>query len=731
MMMKKQNDKQKLFENMVKINPDLKNNDKIVNILNESIAPRLEEDHLNTKEDQLDFLMKVRGIMRGKEYSEEEAELLKVGWRELPDEKINAFYLDIEDQFKKRGIDPHTINEYDDYNEFDRAHQGERDVDAMLGFFMSNDLEFQSTTERIGSNSFEGSITYKPTNGGEQQYVWRYKPTFGQEVKLWNTNNDDTWERNNEIGSFPLDMWEYTKEDNILAIGEEIKNVIKNSGSLQEKFEVQSSNVELRMKNGKTIPVKLQDHGRNIIVGDYTIDEILDSVGQEDAIGNFKQPVTLYQYFDYLTHRQGGATEETFNNNRLFKVNLEHAVELFNRFSVEDGYDELMQEDISIDVKVGDTIMTGRFKNKRTVVKSIGKDENGMPTINGKKVVTFKKGVKDESVNETVETWQNDIAPSNQEHFAKQAQGLGISPQEMYDEMKAQEGGDDSRMSLNEAELSREDLMAALKAKFGLEHVDTTENFYRNTGEGIEGGIWLSGENGETASDGRELFYYYSTDYKNYDLGVHNELSKFLEDNGWYPEWNDPGTLMVINDSMEENKVLGESIDTGKKFVVVANQNYRGWSKKKGYMKTITTPTHDNSEYVLSDEISQEEARRMVDSIEGDEQWKNSGIVVYMVSADEIGDTPRPTRRRDPDEWMDYINEVGGEKFRAEVTGKGENRWSGNAMEYDTEEEAKEWLNNLANRWFGFDMSRVVPVSTPTGQPVDMENDIIHQNFRG
>ena len=71
------------------------------------------------------------------------------------------------------------------------------------------------------------------------------------------------------------------------------------------------------------------------------------------------------------------------------------------------------------------------------------------------------------------------------------------------------------------------------------------------------------------------------------------------------------------------------------------------------------------------------------------------------------------------------------EKFRAEVTGKGENRWSGNAMEYDTEEEAKEWLNNLANRWFGFDMSRVVPVSMPTGQPVDMENDIIYQNFRG
>jgi len=57
-----------------------------------------------------------------------------------------------------------------------------------------------------------------------------------------------------------------------------------------------------------------------------------------------------------------------------------------------------LNEDINIDVEVGDTIMTGRFKNKRTVVKSIGKDEHGMPTINGKKVVTFRKGVEDKGV---------------------------------------------------------------------------------------------------------------------------------------------------------------------------------------------------------------------------------------------------------------------------------------------------------------------------------------------
>ena len=54
----------------------------------------------------------------------------------------------------------------------------------------------------------------------------------------------------------------------------------------------------------------------------------------------------------------------------------------------------IVSEDISIDVKVGDTIMMGRFKNSPTVVKSIGKDEHGMPTINGKKVVTFRNATE-------------------------------------------------------------------------------------------------------------------------------------------------------------------------------------------------------------------------------------------------------------------------------------------------------------------------------------------------
>jgi len=71
-----------------------------------------------------------------------------------------------------------------------------------------------------------------------------------------------------------------------------------------------------------------------------------------------------------------------------------------------------------------------------------------------------------------------------------------------------------------------------------------------------------------------------------------------------------------------------------------------------------------------------------------------------------------------------------GVKFRADVAGVRENVWSTNAKEYDTEEEAKAALDSLADRWFGFDLSRVVPSTTPRNQPVDMQNDVIYQNMR-
>jgi hypothetical protein len=54
----------------------------------------------------------------------------------------------------------------------------------------------------------------------------------------------------------------------------------------------------------------------------------------------------------------------------------------------------LVAEAITLDVEIGDTILTGKYKNKKTVVKEIGEDEHGMPTINGRKAATFRYSKK-------------------------------------------------------------------------------------------------------------------------------------------------------------------------------------------------------------------------------------------------------------------------------------------------------------------------------------------------
>jgi len=76
---------------------------------------------------------------------------------------------------------------------------------------------------------------------------------------------------------------------------------------------------------------------------------------------------------------------------------------------------------------------------------------------------------------------------------------------------------------------------------------------------------------------------------------------------------------------------------------------------------------------------------------------------------------------------VDIISEG---KFRAEVGAVGEDVWSRNGMEYETEEEAKEWLNALSQRWVGYDISRVVPVDTPDRERIDLSDPTIYQNYR-
>jgi hypothetical protein len=45
---------------------------------------------------------------------------------------------------------------------------------------------------------------------------------------------------------------------------------------------------------------------------------------------------------------------------------------------------------IKLDINIGDILLSGRYKNKRIVVKKIGKDDLGQSTINGDPILKFR-----------------------------------------------------------------------------------------------------------------------------------------------------------------------------------------------------------------------------------------------------------------------------------------------------------------------------------------------------
>lgn len=52
---------------------------------------------------------------------------------------------------------------------------------------------------------------------------------------------------------------------------------------------------------------------------------------------------------------------------------------------------------IQIPIEIGDTILRGKFRNKKVIVKSIGVDEYGAPTVNGKSILSIRLSKKEDN----------------------------------------------------------------------------------------------------------------------------------------------------------------------------------------------------------------------------------------------------------------------------------------------------------------------------------------------
>jgi hypothetical protein len=91
---------------------------------------------------------------------------------------------------------------------------------------------------------------------------------------------------------------------------------------------------------------------------------------------------------------------------------------------------DLINEKIELDVEIGDTILTGKFRNKKTVVKTMSVDNNGQLIINGKKMTNFRttKQVNifdEQALTENPDTLYNTDAGYTVEFTSEHARAFG------------------------------------------------------------------------------------------------------------------------------------------------------------------------------------------------------------------------------------------------------------------------------------------------------------------
>ena len=119
-------------------------------------------------------------------------------------------------------------------------------------------------------------------------------------------------------------------------------------------------------------------------------------------------PFLMYLYKKYMDAKISESIVESYLQSRTTK-HLTQLTEIKKKSSNQPEYKEVdpimgspygfespvdveddLNEDINIPLNVGDTVLGGKFKNKRIVVKSISKNEKGEITINGKPLLKYR-----------------------------------------------------------------------------------------------------------------------------------------------------------------------------------------------------------------------------------------------------------------------------------------------------------------------------------------------------
>ena len=119
--------------------------------------------------------------------------------------------------------------------------------------------------------------------------------------------------------------------------------------------------------------------------------ELFDSTYDDDVWVIDTERANVQWYKD--AHFDGGDTKHivTFEDVPADAVRLIYKGTGGDTWNHHDEEEELtLSEMIKLDIKVGDTLMGGKFKNKKVVVKTIDTNEKGDVLINGKPLLRFR-----------------------------------------------------------------------------------------------------------------------------------------------------------------------------------------------------------------------------------------------------------------------------------------------------------------------------------------------------
>ena len=119
--------------------------------------------------------------------------------------------------------------------------------------------------------------------------------------------------------------------------------------------------------------------------------DLFDSTYDDDIWVIDTERANVQWYKD--AHFDGGNTKHivTFENIPVDAIRLIYKGTGGDTWNHHDDETELtISEMIKLDIKVGDTLMGGKFKNKKVIVKTIEKNDKGDITINGKPLLRFR-----------------------------------------------------------------------------------------------------------------------------------------------------------------------------------------------------------------------------------------------------------------------------------------------------------------------------------------------------